>query len=234
MPLLQWLMRKPPEKAASSQPSSGLPLADATVPFKAGPVGRKSATNANANEAANRKSMRLERREQLYIVVRHAMVRAGVLSASYKFKVLSLDASGLQYLVMLDVARKSITAPERMAEIERVIAHQAKAQHGIQVTAVYWRIHEHVSAGGSEAKPTLATTPVVSQTPGIPRFDPLREDEVAAFKQALASASTPMPLSAPGEIIKSGRRNPSPEPTAEFEVDRRASPLSSTQYGELN
>jgi hypothetical protein len=41
------------------------------------------------------------RREQLYVVIRDAMTRAGVLSASYKFKVLSLDQPGENFMVML-------------------------------------------------------------------------------------------------------------------------------------
>lgn len=34
-----------------------------------------------------------------------AMTRAGVLSASYKFKVLSLDRLGSEFLVMMDLTR---------------------------------------------------------------------------------------------------------------------------------
>jgi hypothetical protein len=49
----------------------------------------------------------MERREMLYAVVREAMVRAGVLSSTYKFKVLSLDPRGRQFMVMVDLA----TAP---------------------------------------------------------------------------------------------------------------------------
>jgi len=41
-------------------------------------------------------------------------------------------------------------------------------------------------------------------------------------------------LVAPGEIVKSGRRNPAPMPTFEdTELDDRPSPLSGTQYGDL-
>jgi hypothetical protein len=62
----------------------------------------------------------------------------------------------------------------------------------------------------------------------------LQPDEVVAFKQALASVAASKPLSAPGEIVHSGRRNPAPEPNFEdTEMDDRASPLSGTQYGDL-
>ena len=58
--------------------------------------------------------------------------------------------------------------------------------------------------------------------------------EVAAFKQALASVAKPQPLVAPGEIIHSGRRNPTPMRRFEdTEMEDRPSPLSGTQYGDL-
>lgn len=235
MSLFQWFVRKPAARAAAGQQSSGLAHVDATVPLRAGGSSNRG-HDTSASHAANRKNERLERRELLYTVVRDAMTRAGVLSASYKFKVLSLDSRGRQYLIMMDLARKDAGAPERLAEIEGVIAQNAKTRHDILVTAVYWRLHEHVTSGLSKSVQTVASAvaPAKPAEPPKPRFEPLHDDEVAAFKQAIASATAPMPLSAPGEIIKSGRRNPVPEPADDFEVDRRASPLSGTQYGDLN
>ena len=235
MSLFQWFVRKPVARATAGQPSSSLAHMDATVPVRAGSSSR--GMNGSPSHAANRKTERLERRELLYTVVRDALTRAGVLSASYKFKVLSLDSRGLQYLIMMDLARKDAGAPERLAEIEGVIAQNAKTRHDILVTSVYWRLHEHVTSGlskraatGSEPVPTRVQPSALPK----PRFDPLHADEVAAFKQAIASAAAPVPLSAPGEITTSGRRNPMPERAEEFEMDRRASPLSGTQYGDLN
>src|SRR4051812_16464275 len=40
---------------------------------------------------SNRRGERMARREYLYVIVRECMNRAGVLSSTYKFKVLSLD-----------------------------------------------------------------------------------------------------------------------------------------------
>ena len=237
MSLFQWFVRKPAARAVAGQQSSGLAHVDATVPLRAGGSSNRG-LGTSASHAANRKTERLERRELLYTVVRDAMTRAGVLSASYKFKVLSLDSRGRQYLIMMDLARKDAGAPERLAEIEGVIAQNAKIRHDILVTAVYWRLHEHVTSGLSKSAQIGASAfvvaPVNPVAPPKPRFEPLHADEVAAFKQAIASASAPMPLSAPGEIIKSGRRNPVPEPADDLELDRRASPLSGTQYGDLN
>ena len=237
MSLFQWFVRKPAARSAAGQLSSGLAHVDATMPMRAGGSSNRG-HDTSASHAANRKHERLERRELLYTVVRDAMTRAGVLSASYKFKVLSLDSRGRQYLIMMNLARKDAGAPERQAEIEGVIAQNAKTRHDILVTAVYWRLHEHVTAGLSKSAQIVASASAVSPAkpiaPPKPRFEPLHADEVAAFKQAIASATAPVPLSAPGQIITSGRRNPVPEPSDDFEVDRRASPLSGTQYGDLN
>jgi len=181
----------------------------------------------------------------LYAVVREAMIRAGVLSSTYKFKVLSLDSRGRQYLIMMDLARQYAGETARLAEIESLIAQHAKTRHDILVTAVYWRINETVTAGLSRVSaPAMPTRPPVVSPPSKgpiapaappkPAYEPLQPEEVAAFKNALASVAAPDPLSAPGEIVKSGRRNPEPMPAFhDTEFDDRPSPLSGTQYGEL-
>ena len=71
-------------------------------------------------------------RELLYTVVREAMNKMGVLSSSYKFKVLSLDSRGRQYLVMMDVQRLQTGEVGRLAEIETLIAQTAKARHDME------------------------------------------------------------------------------------------------------
>jgi len=199
MSMFSWLFPAP--KPAKAQPeSSGLSRMDATRPVarsaKEGPI--------NNAQPANRKSERMARRELLYAVVREAMMRAGVLSSGYKFKVLSLDARGRQFLVMVDLARAHGGETARLAEIEALIAQAAKSRHDILVTAVYWRMNEHVAVGdlNARAKPgdshpvplESAPAPVVSR-PAAPvaapatrsRFEPIQADEVAAFKQALAA-----------------------------------------------
>lgn len=247
MSLLNWFTKKP--SAGSSMPieSSGLGHVDATVPFSSSGKLRGRVPTTPPGSAANRKGERLERREMLYAVVREAMIRAGVLSSTYKFKVLSLDSRGRQYLIMMDMARQYAGETARLAEIEGLIAQHAKTRHDILVTAVYWRINEHVTAGLSRVsastvvpirpvaadRPTAAA-PAATAVPSKPAYEPLHPEEVAAFKNALASVAAPGPLSAPGEIVKSGRRNPAPPPTFDdTEFDDRPSPLSGTQYGEL-
>jgi len=218
MSLLTWLF--PPQKAAKSgttQPqSSGLSRMEPTRPVSST---RNSATSgkhpADNAQPGNRKSERMARRELLYTVVREAMVRAGMLSSSYKFKVLSLDARGRQFLVMMDLAREHGDETSRLAEIEALIAQSAKSRYDIVVTAVYWRLNDHVAVGLPQtrqpsarpsgpmpleplaAAPVSQPAPLVSQPMPLPaarpaaagggRYDPIDADEVAAFKQALAA-----------------------------------------------
>lgn len=255
MSILDWFTKKPAPAPAPLE-SSGLGHADATEPYSPSGKPRARGPVTPPGTAANRKHERLERRELLYAVVREAMIKAGVLSSSYKFKVLSLDSRGRQYLIMMDLARPNASNPARLAEIEAMIAQYAKARHDILVTSVYWRINEHVTAGLSRPTPvaaasapllpsiaTAATATAFASEPASaaapsapaarPHFEPLHPDEVVAFKQALAGVHTP--LVQPGEIVQSGRRNPTPLPDFhDTEIDEGPSPLSGTQYGDLN
>ncbi|MDB5873284.1 MAG: hypothetical protein JWQ07_2726 [Ramlibacter sp.] len=201
MSLFSWLFPAP-QPAKPLAESSGLSRMDPTRP--AAKHSSREAPVSNA-QPANRKNERMARRELLYGIVREAMVKAGVLSASYKFKVLSLDGRGRQFLVMVDLARNSGGETARLAEIEAMIAQAAKSRHEILVTAVYWRTNEHVAVGdpaqsqqrGSESQPMpLDSQPAALDSSPAPlqrkpsRFEPIQADEVAAFKQALAAGAT--------------------------------------------
>lgn len=246
MSLFQWFSRKSAANPVVNAESSGLGHVDATLPLGASDRGLAKPGSGNA---ANRKTERLERRELLYTVVREAMTRAGVLSSSFKFKVLSLDSRGRQYLIMMDLARQYAGETARLAEIEGLIARTAKTRHDILVTSVYWRVNEHVTAGLSRrAEPVSAPAPLSTASPAPvtaavaapstkPNFEPLHNDEVVAFKKALASVASPVAApAAKGEVVRSGRRNPAPAPVFQDTqlVDEGHSPLSGTQYGDLH
>ena len=198
MSLLNWFSsRKRHEAADSAPPSSGLSRLESTKPAHAAHRGSQGAARP-----ANRKAERMEQRELLYGVVREAMTRAGVLSSSYKFKVLSLDAHGRQFLVMVDLAYGGGADTSRLAEIEAMIAQNAKSRHDIVVTAVYWRANDHVAVGAPahapQRPPISRPAPLTAEVsrPGElraatagagARVDPLQRDEVDAFKRALAA-----------------------------------------------
>lgn len=289
---------------------------------------------ANPVDALARKNIRMERRESLYMVVRDTMMRAGVLSAGYKFKVLSLDQHGQQFVVMIDLAREYGTSTNRLSEIEGLITGNAKARFEIIVTAVYWRLHDNTAVGlrmrraaESESAPVLgpgapqtlrapimppgsyearnsgpvplrnsgamplnsgrvpldsrpdtlhsgpapltgaaatsARVPLVTAPAPLPAappagpllppnsrsgpYDPIEDDEVAAFKRALNTAAnsagtrTALASERPGTTVRSGpmTRSPLLQPSGFSDTlmpgsDAPSSDLSSTQYGDLH
>lgn len=197
---------------------------------------------AVAGRSEDRKVKRHARREQLYVAIREAMTRAGVLSASYKFKVLSLDQHGNEFLVMMDLATAYAGTPERLGEIEALIVQNAKARFEITVQAVYWRMDgvATVSKPKSSAQEAAAMATQMAALkpakPMEPRYEPIQADEVAAFKQALLAASAQAPAAVHGVKTHSGPRSYTLltgfEDTEMHES--AASPaLSSTQYGDL-
>lgn len=205
MSLFSWFARKSaPPKTTRPAPPQPVLGADATVPLAPG------RSVPPPDPAANRKNERIERRELLYLVVRDAMVRASVLSSSYKFKVLSLDQQGRQFLIMIDLAREYGGDTSRLSEIEALVAQTAKARFDILVTAVYWRINEHVAVGqpprsaGAGTSPTphlMARAARAPRPPAAPLVPPAPPPELALpVLGAQASAAVPLepaPLLAP-------------------------------------
>jgi hypothetical protein len=253
MSLLSWMFRR-----SSKYPeSSGLSRVEPTRPaHRAG--GRVDPHFDNA-QPANRKGERMAQRELLYALVRSCMARCGVLSASYKFKVLSLDGHGRQFLIMVDLARDHGTDTSRLAEIEAMIAQDSKSRHDIFVSAVYWRMNDHVAVGRvvPPARPAKqpatvdsAPAPLAATASERSRYDPIQSDEVAAFRKALtAGIANPAGAAASAVGIApntarafdgSSKHGPQSytlltgfEDTELPDAEMR-NQLSRTQYGELN
>lgn len=230
MSLFRWFSKKKQGLAPAAE-SSGLGHIDATLPFNHSGKSRSKGPHSVPGSAANRKNERLERRELLYTVVRESMTRAGLLSTSYKFKVLSLDQRGRQFLVMMDLAREYGGETVRLSEIEALIAQTAKTRYDILVTAVYWRINDHVAVGipqkgvapqgaSLQAAPPLARRPVpVATAPAPVVATPARP--VAPVPTAAATAPAPLrpPLAAPAVAPAAAPTAPAaaPRPAPRYE-----------------
>lgn len=224
---------------------SGPGQASAANTGTADPSGSSSAdsgTQASSGQVG-RRAERNEHREQLYVVVRDAMTRAGVLSSSYKFKVLSLDSRGTNFLVMMDLVSTAAEESGRLSEIEALILHNARVRHEFVVAAVYWRLSDYVTTGlqsktaqGPVATQRQTADPAVLEPSGKKHI-PVQVNEMLAFKQAFATAPGAM-LSPSGQVTHSGRRGPTLQEPLETRNhdndDDRVSPLGPTQYGELN
>ena len=232
MSFFNWLVSKRAAPRSTVLPSDGLsvPSLHATPP--------KAPLTAPESDL---KARRQERREQLYTVVRDGMLRSGVLAASYKFKVLSLDQRGRQFLVMIDMMHSQALAVSQFMEVEHWIAANAAQHHDLQVKAIYWRVNDtsvpapiapEVQKRSSEP---VALRPVARSKTGV--FEPIGQDEVLAFKQAVAAGSAGAAPVPNGEVEISGSRHVSQArefaDTELLEPDDSASPLSRTQFGGL-
>jgi hypothetical protein len=278
MALLDILFSKKKPMNAGSREDTGFGNAKYSIP----------SVPLAGNHASDRKNMRMERRELLYSIVRESMARVGMLSSTYRFKVLSLDSRGSQYMIMVDLPQELASEIGRLGEIETAIALNAKARHDILVKAVYWRNSEPLAFSSAphpvKSRADIPREPLAEQAIGLPelhlapesqvkvasRFETIREEEVAAFKQALA-AGIPSETATEAKNIKPWSRNqktktdfedtqlhfadtqvqqqqnknlnqtkPGKALQRDFQdtevVDsmEKISPLSSTQYGDLN
>ena len=213
--VMEQTRRSPPAAASSGVPLMSPMQAAPTVPA---PLSRQP--EGSADRMDERKARRHGRREQLYTAIRQAMTRAGVLSASFKFKVLSLDQSGDQFLVMMDVHPSLGLQEHKLVETEALVMQIAGSQFGIVVTAVYWRIDTaaefaDTKHSGFESRPApLASAAGAVQVPSfkqaaVPRFEPIRENEVTAFKSALKLQEVPAaPFTAGQSGLTSSLDNP--------------------------
>jgi hypothetical protein len=246
MSLLKWFSTKPTQSAAAPEklaPGRDTPSRTAAQPGSSCDVGQRPSAD---NRSEQRKVKRHARREQLYIAVRDAMTHSGVLSSSYKFKVLSLDQRGDQFLVMMDVDQSVDNQASNLTGIEARIVQAANARFAILVSSVYWRFSD-------EGVPLRARSPSLGQTPAIApkaappvpvvrkppsHHDPIQDDEVAAFKRALASAAA-----SGGSLTDTTGKTRTGQHSytlltgfedTELPDSYTAPVLSTTQYGELN
>ncbi len=124
---------------------------------------------------------------------------------------------------------------EKLAETEAIVVQTAKARFEILVTAVYWRMEAKAASADNKGYPVHLPP---AKKPGAPRYEPIHDDEVAAFKQALAAASatSPATIDATGKsrsglhsytLLTGFEDTEMPESSA-------APALSATQYGDLN
>jgi hypothetical protein len=179
-----------------------------------------------------RRSRRILRREQLFAVVRESLIRGGVLSTSYDFKVLTLDPMGDTFLVLIDLALSAeFMSDEYLLEIERWIQTSAESRHSMTVRSVYWRRRALSDQRGTALKSAVAAQIRredfrVSQPPFQPSFPPPSQP---SFQPPLQPSSKPSlktagPSERPGRTLDDAAL-PVPESHSDF------SALSETQFG---
>lgn len=114
-----------------------------------------------------RRREREKRRENLFSIVRTCINDNKIFDQGYKFKVLSIDSHGKQFMVLIDLSIASIQnkSPSGLLMLEERITRAAAADN-ISVQAVYWRYFAHSISGKRTTKPApLGATPPSAPVP---------------------------------------------------------------------
>lgn len=226
MSLINWLQAKKKTQADGGKGNLRRSFRETTLPL-----------------ISPRRGRRILRREQLFSVVRESLIRAGVLSSSYEFKVLALDSNGDGFLVLIDLALPADVMPdEYLLEIERWIQKSARSRHSMRVQSVYWRRqaaqdqrgqvlksavaaqtqHEARAVGGAE----LATSLLSGSIP-VARTRVVKAEEIQAFRSNMQSPAMPKYTMPQEPSTDQDIEEHPPESHSDF------SALSETQYGKL-
>ncbi|QBM30606.1 hypothetical protein [Hydrogenophaga pseudoflava] len=208
MSLLRWLQAKKSDAGATGGRKPRRAFGQTTLPL-----------------ISPRRGRRILRREQLFSVVRESLIRAGVLSTSYEFKVLALDSTGDGFLVLINLTLPADVMPdEYLLEIERWIQGSARSRHSMQVQAVYWRRQPVHDLRGVALKASVAAQTRREGAAASGSARPLAPEQVAAFRSALETPALPAHrMEAPAVA----QMEQPPEVHSDF------AGLSETQYGRL-
>jgi len=193
MSFLSWFSKKARAKEASTAPASDILQVDLTLPL----ADAIAAKPPPVSDATSRKSERHGRRELLYAVVRDSMNAAGLLSSSYKFKVLTLDSGGRKFLIMMDLPATLFAQLATSADMEMAIARRAKDRHDLLVSAVYWRLLE----------PAVQSRPLPAETPAASPSRPAPASAAGLTATAPQAASSP-PASSATSLPTSSAHSP--------------------------
>jgi hypothetical protein len=195
MSLFNWFSGKPGDASLNE---SARRAETGHAPLRAAhPPGASSAQTAEMSRLR-----RHARREQLFNGIREAMTRSGVLSARYKFKVLSLDQIGNEFMVMMDLSSEFGGALDQLIALESAIIRHAKARHDITVPTVYWRIDGLPSAAPlSRPAPLEAASSSPSAPAALAPLPTLPAINPASPAIAAATASSGKPTASPASPV---------------------------------
>lgn len=131
------------------------------------------------------------RREMLYEAIKVTMQAHGVLSASYKYRVVRNDKRGHLYSVLIDLSTDFLHnregRPEQLVVVAAAIVKNAATRYGLLVAGVYWQVNEQIqtfeasrpdsqnSGGGATMSDSLSPRQ---------KYEHATAEELAAFEAA--------------------------------------------------
>ncbi|MEO8021306.1 hypothetical protein [Polaromonas sp.] len=139
------------------------------------------------------------RREMLFDSVQTTMEGRGILSGSYKFKVVRADRRGHSFVVMVDLSTDFMDGEQgsqrALAALGTTIGKNALARYALGVSAVYWRVNEELRGfdpqrAEAAAGPDSGTlTPESKRVANVRRYERATAQELAAFESAWQNSS---------------------------------------------
>lgn len=175
------------------------------------PFGTEPLTDLGARRM-NLEERKQVRREMVYQSVRDNLLLLEIISGMYKFKAVGLDERQHRFMVVIDVATGFVARRGgkvmRFNEVEKFLSERTFAQYGVRIDSIYWRFHPDVNSFGRgyrasdvAPRPRPAATPVPAPAAARPsplrpssRHEPVSEDEMRAFEQAIARGVKPPPI----------------------------------------
>jgi len=158
-------------------------------------TGKRSKSESSGPETAPVK-MSLEermwfRRKMLYEALTVTMQAHGILSASYRFRVVRNDRRGHQYSVLVDLSTDFLHnregRPAQLVVLGAAITKNAAARYGIMVAGVYWQVNDRIQ-GFEPSRSDAQHSGGGATAPGLPlphrKRDHPTAEEFAAFEAA--------------------------------------------------
>lgn len=136
------------------------------------------------------------RREMLFDSVKSTMESRGILSASYRFKVVRADKRGHSFVVMVDLSTDFMDGEQGqqrpLMALGEAIRKNALSRYGIGVPAVYWRVNEEIKGfdpqRGEDTNPGTST-PEAIRSSNLRKYERATAQELAAFESAWQKSS---------------------------------------------
>ncbi len=137
------------------------------------------------------------RREMLFDSVKSTMESRGILSASYRFKVVRADKRGHSFVVMVDLSTDFMDGEQGqqrpLMALGDAIRKNALSRYGIGVPAVYWRVNEEIKgfdpSRGDATNPGAAASPEAIRSSNMRKYERATAQELAAFEAAWQKSS---------------------------------------------
>lgn len=136
------------------------------------------------------------RREMLFDSVKSTMESCGILSASYRFKVVRADKRGHSFVVMVDLSTDFMDGEQGrqrpLMALGDAIRKNALSRYGLGVPAVYWRVNEEIKGFDpqwSEDTNPGADAPEAIRSSNMRKYERATAQELAAFESAWRKSS---------------------------------------------